>query len=611
MLNPNNDRLDYGQILAPPAGYDLDFAIGTTYSLDLDALVGASLALGLSEETDSELMNNPVCLLEALRSTGDKVALFCEGGQIHMPNRVTALYVLLEKMVFSVRTAKRRGSSRFPTFHPKFWLIRYKNNIRELVYRIIVLSRNLTFDRSWDVTYYMDGHVTNDTTYKNEPICDFLRYLISQLPADENGKEKTRGIRALIRELPKVVFETGEKTFYDYEFIPNGVKNSTQGGFYSFDKTDLFQDTFHEILIISPFLTGDIIKNFNERNKGSMRRDARYMLITREMSLGRLKPGDVSNFVIYTMRDQVIDGETAISEGAQEIRKQDIHAKMYMVRKYSNTDLYLGSLNATHSGVHTSIEFMVRLRSKNRYLNMDKMTADLFGSEKDGSDNPFQEVTLQNAIIDEEDEKDRALDTVIKLINRSNPYAVVKAEDEEHYSVSVSFDTCDTKDFRVLVRPLLSKKTEEFSETIIFTGLTVTQLTEFYVVSVSDGERVLERVLIIPTEGLPEDREKQVISSVVSNRDCFYRYIAFLLGDDAILSVLETNAAEGDPRSNMNRQAYHIPALYEKMLQTAAVNPEKFKGIEYLMRTISDDGIIPEDFKKLYKTFKKAVKFNG
>ena len=131
-------------------------------------------------------------------------------------------------------------------------MIRYKNNSRELVYRIIVLSRNLTFDRSWDVTYYMDGHVTNDTTDKNEPICDFLRYLISQLPADENGREKARGIRALIRELPQVVFETGEKTFYDYEFIPNGVKNSTQGGFYSFDKTDLFQDTFHETMIISP-----------------------------------------------------------------------------------------------------------------------------------------------------------------------------------------------------------------------------------------------------------------------------------------------------------------------------------------------------------------------
>ena len=42
MLNPNNDRLDYGQVLAPPSNYKLDFAIGTTYSLDLDALVAVS-----------------------------------------------------------------------------------------------------------------------------------------------------------------------------------------------------------------------------------------------------------------------------------------------------------------------------------------------------------------------------------------------------------------------------------------------------------------------------------------------------------------------------------------------------------------------------------------
>ena len=610
MLNPNSDRLDYGQILAPPAGYDLDLAVGTTYSLDLDALVGASLALGLSEETDSELMNNPVCLLEALRSTGDKVALFCEGGQIHLPNRVTALYILLEKMVFSVKTAKRRGSAKFPTFHPKFWLIRYKNNNGDLKYRIIVLSRNLTFDRSWDITYYLEGHVTKEPSDKNEPVCDFLRYLLSQLPGDENGRVKAKGIRALIKELPNVVFETEEKAFYDYEFIPNGVRNSA-GGFYSFDKTDLFQDTFHEILIISPFLSGDIIRNFNERNNGSLIKDARYMLITREMSLSRLKPRDVSNFVIYTMRDQVIDGETAISEEAQEIRKQDIHAKIYMVRKYASTDLYLGSLNASQSGVHTSIEFMIRLQSKNRYLNMDKMKADLFGSEKDGSDNPFQEVTLQNAIIDEEDEKEKVLDSVIKEINRSNPSAIVRPEDDEHYAVSVHFDNCDTKGFRVMVRPLLSKKTEDFNHYIVFGGLTVTQLSEFYVVSVSDGEHNVERVLIIPTEGMPEDREKQVISSVVSNRDCFYRYIAFLLGDDAILTVLETNAAEGNSHGSMARQSYHIPALYEKMLQTAAVNPERFKGIEYLMRTISEDGIIPEDFKKLYETFKKAVKYSG
>ena len=76
------------------------------------------------------------------------------------------------------------------------------------------------------------------------------------------------------------------------------------------------------------------------------------------------------------------------------------------------------------------------------------------------------------------------------------------------------------------------------------------------------------------------------------------------------MSILETNAAgEGHPNGTA-RQSYHIPALYEKMLQTAALNPDKFKGIDYLMKTISEDGIIPEDFKKLYETFKKAVGLN-
>jgi hypothetical protein len=190
MLSPSNDRLDYGQILTPPANYYLDFAVGTTYSLDLDALVGASLAMGLSEETDSELMNNPVCLLEALRSTGDKVALFSEGGQIHTPNKVTSLYILLEKMVFSVRTSKHRGLAAFPSFHPKFWLLRYKNSSGECLYRVVVLSRNLTFDRSWDITYYMDGKLSDKETDKNQPVCDFLQYLLGFLPATENGKAK-------------------------------------------------------------------------------------------------------------------------------------------------------------------------------------------------------------------------------------------------------------------------------------------------------------------------------------------------------------------------------------------------------------------------------------
>ena len=610
MLSPSNDRLDYGQILTPPANYYLDFAVGTTYSLDLDALVGASLAMGLSEETDSELMNNPVCLLEALRSTGDKVALFSEGGQIHTPNKVTSLYILLEKMVFSVRTSKHRGLAAFPSFHPKFWLLRYKNSSGECLYRVVVLSRNLTFDRSWDITYYMDGKLSNKETDKNQPVCDFLQYLLGFLPATENGKAKGKKIKSLIKELPVVSFEPAEKEFYDFEFIPVGVKSSA-GGYHQITDKPLFTETFHEVMIISPFLTGSILRDFNDRNIRSPIENSRYLVITREMSLGKLKEEDVSRFQIYTMRDSVVDGETAISDNSADVQKQDVHAKVYMMRKYSDTDLYLGSLNASHNAIHGNVEFMLKLRAKNRYLNMDKMISDLFGSEKDGSDNPFQEVTLQNAIIDEEDAKKKELDGLIKAINRAKPHAEVYQQADNSYAATVHFGEIDTKGYSVEVRPMLSKKTCELSANVCFEGLQLVQLSEFYSITVRDGDQSSERILIIPTDGLPSDREKAVVSSVVSDKACFYRYIAFLLGDDSILGALEGSVVEGTNAGADNRGSYNIPALYEKMLQTAAANPEKFKGIEYLMKTISDDGIIPDEFKKLYETFKKAVKIRG
>ncbi len=608
MLNPNYDRLDYGEILAPPAGYDLDFAVGTTYSLDLDALVGASLALGLSEEMDSVLMNNPVFLLEALRRTGDKVALFCESGQIHKPNRVTSLFMLLEKMVFSVTLSKRRGIAAYPSFHPKFWLIRYRNEKKDLVYRVVVLSRNLTFDRSWDISYYMDGRVKEHTTDKNEPLRDFLRFLMTQVSDDENGKRKRKEIRALIRELPYVHFKPAEKEFRDFEFIPSGIARYT-GGRYRFNETELFKDTFHEILIMSPFLSPSIIRDFNDRNATSPIQGSRYMLITREMSLGRLKPDDVSNFSIYTMKDAVIDGETAISEENMEAQKQDIHAKLYMKNKSSNSDLYLGSLNATHNAVHGNVEFMLRLNAKKYYLNMDKLATSLFGDDE--KDNPFQEVTLDNAIIDDDDDETKALDAVIKEINRSKPRAVVQEDEDEFFSVNVDFASLDLRDFSVQVKPLFSSRSVEFSENIVFTKLRLMQLSKFYVLSVSDGVRTIERIIVIPTDGLPENMESAVVTSIVKDKDSFYRYVAFLLDDDPILTALEVGMAEGGGADNINRATYEMPALYERMLQTAANDPQKFKGVEQLMNAISEDGIIPEDFKELYDTFRKAVKLDG
>lgn len=602
MLNPNDDRLDYGKVLAAPDGYHLDFAVGTTYSLDLDALVGACLALGLSEDTDSDLMKNPICLLEALRATGDKVALFCEAGQIHMPENVTPLYILLEKMVFQVNTHTHSS------FHPKFWLLRYAGEGNQPLYRVAVLSRNLTFDRSWDVTFCMDGKTNRRKTLKTEPIIDFVTYLADNLSADDNGKLKQKRMKALIRELPYVHFEINSEEFEDFEFLPTGIKYSS-GGLHSTDDKaffPLFKDTFHELLIMSPFLTGSVIKAFNDRNTYIDKADR--MLITRALSLGKLKPADCTGFRIFTMKDAVVDGESAISEEALQIQKQDIHAKVYMVRKNSDSYLYLGSLNASHNALYGNIEFMVMLKSSSRYLNLTRLSEALFDGGEASAGNPFQEVTLSNAVsVDEEQEMQGILESYIKDINRMKPYAAA-SENEDNYDLTISFAKYEQCKYKVRISPLLSNKSEELAETIQFSSLQLTQLSKFYKVVITDGQRTARRVIIIPTDGLPEDRERAVVNSVVKDKECFYRYIAFLLGDNLVLGAVEANYIAQGSGMGTAQKKLQIPPLYEKMLQAAATAPERFTGIDYLIKTVSSDGVIPEEFEELYAMFKKAMK---
>lgn len=599
MLNPNQDRLDYGRMLAPLPGFRLDFAVGTTYSLDLDALVGACIALGLSEETDSALQNNPICLLEALRSTGDRIALFCEGGQIHLPNHVTPLYALLEKMVFQINVEKRRGISRYPSFHPKFWILRYVNDEKEVMYRICVLSRNLTFDRSWDVTFCMDGWPVGEVTQKNAPVCDFLSYLCNY------AGDKKDAIRRMIRELPKVQFELDSKEFYDFDFIPVGIRK--RGIDHNITNYPLFKDSFHEVLIMSPFLSNSVIKDFNERNPHI--KHTEYVLITRVMSLGHLKAKDCSNFKIYTLKDAIVDGESLISEANAAVLQQDIHAKLYMVRKYSDVDLYLGSLNASRNAISGNIEFMIRLRSKYRYLNLAKLTEQLFCGEEGAAGNPFQQVTLDAEATPELPEEPQSLlDHVVKELARNKPHAQI-IPCGEHYEAHVHLGVLDTP-YRVQISPLFSNKHTDYAEDVVFTGLSLTQLSEFYQISVSDGETEIRRVLMIPTSDMPEDREKAIISNVISEERCFYQYIAFLLGDDHMLSSLESLELQKDGNAGAANRTYQIPALYEKMLKTASTNPQKLREIDYLLKTVAGDGVIPEMFEELYKTFRKVVKLD-
>lgn len=605
MLNPNNDRLNYGDILAPPNNYQLDFAIGTSYSLDLDALVGAAIALGLAEETDTNLVNNPIFLLEALRTTGDNVALFCEGGQIRLPSKVSPLYILLENMVFPVKTKKEIQQDRYASFHPKFWLLRFKNEENQILYRIIALSRNLTFDRSWDVSFVIDGEKFEGVTDKNNPIIDFLNYLLefSTVPLKSNK------IKEICEELKHIRFDLKSNTFYDFDFIPCGLSG------YNIQNYSFYNDSINGLLIMSPFLSKDVIEKFNQLKNDN----SKAILITRFNSLERLKNANCSNFEVYTLIDQIVDGESVISEESQDVFKQDIHAKIFVMEYEDFTDLYLGSLNASHNAIYSNIEFMVRLRANKNKLNINKFSEDIFNGAKGGPNSPFQLIGIES-IQNESSGENKALDLIIKRINRLNPKAEVFLKDE-FFNIKISFEDLKIdleekfKDLEINFRPLLSKKESKLSNTITFEKLNKIQLSEFFIISVGDVENddanKIERVIKIPTFGMPDDREKDVVSEVINDKSAFIRYVAFLLGDNYILATLGSEGGDFNGQNGLKQSStIKFPELYERMLKASCSAPEKFQELEFLIKTLSGDDIIPEGFEELYNTFMKVVDYN-
>ena len=604
----NCDRTDYNIILMPPDGYRLDKAIGTTYSLDLEALTAVAICLGLSEETDSKLMQNPISMLNALQKVSDKIILFCEAGQIKAPLKPTALSILLEKMVVEVALPKDRQLGRYPAFHPKTWVLSYVNKDGDKKYRFVVMSRNLTFDRSWDVSFSMDSSRMVRQKKKTKPIINFLDFLSGSVSNNvkDAGKKRTL-IRNMQVELADVSFSLDSKEFGEnFEILPLGIgKNAYQMSedvLFSTDRNSA-DSTFHELVVMSPFLSESVIADFNIAERGLS--DSKRTLITRRSELSKLKEMDTDNFTIYVLKDEIVDGEDAISDVMTDKMKQDIHAKIYIRRKYADVDLYLGSMNASYSAINKNVEMMLWLGTKNKYLNGEKFLKDIFCGPADDVKNPFEKVTVMDAVQDIDGDNKNALEQKIKELCRAKRKATITEDNYGKYKVTVEFPGV-TSDKTIMVSPFHSKQEHTLCEKIEFTELEILQLSEFYELTAKEGEDEIHRIIMIPTIGFPEDRESAVVNSIVKDRASFVEYIAFVLGDDYLASMLEKKQIGESGIFQHSNDA--MPVLYEKMLKTSVEEPERFRDIGYVLKMVTDKEIIPDEFRELYDTFCNTLK---
>ena len=587
MLDTHSDRLDYRELLSPPPRFKVAFAAGTTYSLDLETLTAICAIVGLNVEADSELTESPLHMLEAIRRASRKLLIFCQGGQIKTPDKPNKLLPLLDNCVCEVNLKNKKS------FHPKTWFIKYTSKGLPDKFRLVVLSRNLTFDRSWDVAMRLDSAEDKEALIKSgertgEAIRDFLLWLTKNVSRhNEPLRKKREQVAVLADEISGVKWKTLGKEYDSFDFIPYGIGDAA---------TDRLGDTLHKMFVISPFLSESVIKGFSEKRLTN----PDCTLITRKSELPKLGAELLTAFDTYTVKDNVVDGEERISDSGAA-KTQDIHAKVYLRTKWSDSELYIGSANASHSAFNGNVECLIALRGKQRYLNVEKLKSDLFGTDE--KSNPFERAEPKDYTAVDEDAVLIKLETAVKEFCAARKTAEVTGDGP--YTITVTMKPLQS-DVKLTLSPLMKPNAQPIDKTVVFTGLNLRDLSEWYKVTSKAGGQELSRVVKIQTSGIDEDRDSAVFGDIIKDKNTFLTYIAFLLSDDYLSAFLERlKNGKGDYRFlNIN---YETPILYERMLKAAATSPDSLREVSEIISLTGAD-IVPKDFTRLYEHFEKAVK---
>lgn len=591
MIRPKEDRVNYGQQLHAPAGYHVLCAIATTYGLDLETLLTACIALGLNEDTDSALRNSPLNDLHSIHQLSKKLVVFCEGGQMVVPTKNSPLMGLLDKQIVEVKLSSSKKHNIYPAFHPKVWIIAYKNDEGKVLVRLIVMSRNLTTDRSWDVSVTMEGYVGKSVQERMSPLVEFVEFLNTQIKDKDEKPHISAIMRDLKRLLPYVKMQVQEP-FDDFELIP--LTKAKHGRFY---EDMLWSEKSRDKLIISPFLSTVPIAHWNSFGGGTK------VLITRTSELGKIVNCH-DKLDVYTLKDTIVFGEQNLSTlDSNDVRIEDIHAKLYLwAQTGKGTWVYIGSMNASERGLNTNCEFMAALHHSGVGITTRTVLNDLMG--KDEKDNPFEKVDWERVVVEEE-EKDETddLQQKIKAICRLKMQANVEKYNE-NYRIILDVQQ-EIPEGNITIRPFLQNNNEQgLQQRVVFEGLNLIQLSELYVLTVKGEESQLSRIIKIPTSYIPVEREDTVIENIVDSPNKLALYIGLVLaGDD--------NFRQGQMLGHLLKETGHakpanafMPALYEQLLKASVDHQEQIEEIGYLIDHIGNSDVVSEEMRRTVDLFR-------
>jgi hypothetical protein len=577
-----------------------DEAVATTFSMDPALLLEAPVYLALMA-ADGQTDPDPLSVLEAIRRYSKRITVYVQRGRIQVPQiaKPNPLFGFLEEMVVEV-TAPGGG-----VFHPKVWAIRFVSpDQSSSMYRLVVLTRNMTTDQSWDLSLQLEGTIVDRRSKPHKPLEAFFK-LLGKLAKDKATSARVDQVHRFADDLCRVQWKLPDG-FDKLTFYLPGTK-----GF------DWEPPMANRMAVISPFCSDEALRALTKKTKTA---DA---LISRPESLSALKKKTLDLFTQCLHLDGAAETEDGEEEEAiEQPHSTGLHAKVYLfeTRYYSDyTHVVIGSANATNAALNASknVEILVGLVGKkskvggiDELLGADGLGEYLvdFDTSKEVEIDAFRQAAEKSV----ERARSRIAEAALSIEcgpgSKDGLWALVftgKIPSLEGVVSASAWPITVTRDFAVNIQDNDAHGGIRLGE---FSASSVTGLIAFEL-KTNHPDVTARFVLNIPVTGIPEERNSVILQTMISNQEGFLRYLLLLLGDDKVSGL--------DPGSGsrfakwLARLAYgeDIPLL-EELTRTYSRHPERLAEISGLVRDLSQGGqnaIIPEDFLNLWTVFESAI----
>jgi len=598
MLEAKKNRLNYGELLSPPPGYELDYALGTSYSLDLKTLLALPIAMFYARTTDGDFSQDRFDVLDAIRKCNERVTVFCQRGKVQATEAkgYNKLLAFIDSSVVEVTPSQYNAS-----FHPKLWILRFIKD-DAIFYRTIVLSRNLTFDRSWDMAYYTDSKVGKKSNKEAQKLADYLQYFAedmdTQLPVN------------FLVDYSKIVIEDSDDFEMPQIFPILGFNKQIEKY-----PNPLETETFDRLLILSPFVQKTTLERFIKTTS------SKPYLVARQDQLDAIYQKDKTflkdNFDCYTISDVIVDGEQTLDSDGMSNITQDLHAKLFVGQSGKETNWYMGSANCSEPAFTRNAELMVKLKSISRSTEFNSIKEQLLG-EENGIFIPYvgKEYDIEDLATDEE-----ALRKVThNLISQIYNGVFSELNEDQRCSLTISINAEERlhidEDWSVKVRMMHQAQEYDFlptTSTVQIDTIAIEKVSPFIVLNIYYKEQYVSNLAVKMDAVLPTNREDTIFKNLINSKAKFFTYIRFLLSPNDFsegLNIEEygvSDKAEGS--ANLRSALAFDSPIYEYLMLAASRSPKKLTEIDKVLERVKKmDEEIVKDFLPIWDVFKGFCK---